>query len=701
MKNYYYLFILFLLGAWSLQAQPTCDNPLVEIEDDIEGYATGDVTMQAAHWDVWPGGTTGGIVSSDYSSAGVNSIKIDGSLSGQDVLLLLGGKTSGHYLIQFELYVPGGNSAFLNLQHEMPTASAGFWGLDLFFYDGGEGVLDIPGGESSTFTFPQDTWFKVHLLFDIDNDQARLIVNQYTVDSWVFSKGYTNGGADHPSSTLTALNFYPIDGSYVYYIDNFKYWEIPAPEEGQYCYTAVELAEPDFYTVPDLACFGGGYDLDGADEGFAGYWFSYTPTEDGVLYISSCGGGIDSRGWIFSGDCQDLKTVGVNDDLCDTGLGDDYASYREAVVTAGTTYYIMWDDIWETGGFGFELGFDAEEPAAGEFCQSAFPIVPGDYEILEITGNSAVAGPNINNTSASTTNYSQSKWYKYIPTADGYMSISACEIAASDTHFFVYTGDCSSFEGLTQVAQNDNGCNPGDLTSSLDSITVQAGTAYLIEWIDRWDDEAFIWTLGFEPFAASTVTFSVDMQLETVDPAGVFLNGVFSGSQDLPMADDDGDGVYTIELPLNNLATHTYKFKNGPDGTETINTSVGSDCTIGGFADRYVEVLESDIVLDEVCFGYCVSCATVDVTEAELEAGFELFPNPARGLLNLRYDFDETINKLDIRLVDALGRQLRYLQRNDIQSGALEISLEGLPAGAYLLQLMADGAFVSRPFIVK
>lgn len=701
MKKYYVLSILFLFTAFVLQAQPTCDDPLVEISDDIESYAAGDVTMQSPHWGVWPGAAAGGIVSSDFGSASVNSIKIDGNLSGQDVLLLLGDKNSGHYLLQFQLYIPSGNNAYLNLQHEMPTASAGFWAFDLYFNDGNQGVLTLPGGETTNFTFPHDSWFKVHLLADIDNDQARLIVNQYTVDSWAFSSGFTNGGADYPSSTLSAVNFYPIDGSYVFYIDNVLFWEIPAPEQGQYCYTAVELAEPGFYNFPGLDCFGAGYDLTAADGAFAGYWFSYTPTEDGIMYISSCGGGVDSRGWIFSGDCRNIQTVGVNDDLCDTGLGDDYASYREAVVTAGTTYYIMWDDVWESVGFGFELGFNAVEPEDGEFCQSAFPITPGEFEILEITGNSAVAGPNINNTSSSTTNYSQSKWYRYIPTADGYMSISACDFAASDTHFFVYSGDCSSFQGLTLVAQNDNGCGEGELTSSLDSIEVQAGTAYLIEWIDRWDDEPFIWTLGFEPFAASTVTFSVDMQLEDVDPAGVFIAGSFSGYQNLPMSDNDGDGVYTAELQLNNNATHTYKFKNGADGWENIDTSIGDNCTTGDFGDRFVEVAEADITLDGVCFGYCVSCATVDVTEAALVSGIDIFPNPASNLLNLRCDFEETINTFDIRLFDALGRQHRYLQWNDIQSGALQISLEGLPAGAYLLQLTADGARMARTVIVK
>ncbi len=705
MKNYYTLLALFFIAAWSLQAQPTCEDPDVLINDDIESYAAGDVSMQAAHWGVWPGATIGGIVTDEFAFASLQSIKVDGNESGQDVLLLLDEKTSGHYLLQFRLYVPSGKNAYFNLQHEMPTASAGFWGFDAFFDDGGLGTLDL-FGEETTFTFPHDAWFKVHILVDIDADHARLIVNQYTIDSWAFSNGITNGGASFPSNKLSALNFYPLDEDYLFYIDNVQYWEIPPAGLRQYCYTATELPGPGFYGVAAMSCFGAGYDLSGTDGAFAGRWYYYTPTEDGILSISSCGGGVDTRGWIFSGDCLNLKTVGVNDDQCEliAGSTDNWASYREAVVTAGTTYYIMWDDLWEAGAFTFELGFTTTPPEPGEFCESAIPVGPGEYEILEITGNACVGGPNINNTVSSTTSYAQAKWYAFTPTVDGYMTISSCDFAASDTYVLVYTGDCSSFEDLTLVARNDDGCPqfPGSNASRLDSVVVAAGTTYFIEWIDRFDDEPFIWELSFDPAqAASTVKFSVNMALETVDPAGVFIAGSFSNFNNLPMSDANGDGVYEAELLLNNNTQYTYKFKNGPEGWENVDTSIGDNCTTGDFGDRFVDVGETALALDEVCFGFCVSCNAVDVTEADLTAAVDLFPNPTSGLINLRYSFETAVTQLDIRLIDALGRQSKHLRLNHVQEGTQEISLEGLPTGAYLLQLIADGASISRTIVVR
>lgn len=598
MKNTYALFSILFLAIWSLRAQPSCENPEVVLEDDAENYASGDVTMQSPNWAAWPGGATGALVTDEQANGGTNSFKIDGSVGTTDALFLLGDQTSGHYILQWDMLVPDSNQAYFNLQHEMPTASAGFWAFEVLFGEGGAGLLQLfDGSEDVAFTYPVADWFRIRLLLDLDNDEARLLVGEVAVDAWQFSTG------DTPGLQMNSINFYPDDETFLFYIDNINLSEIPAAEEGRYCYTAVEIPAPDFYQVPKLECYGAGYDLDGAAAGFAGYWFSYTPTENGVLSFASCGSGntTDTRGWIFSGDCHELKTVGVNDDRCDRGDGRDYSSYREAYVTAGTTYYIMWDDVWSDATFAFELAFTAtEEPEPGNFCQSALEIGPGDYNILDINGEAAVGGPYINNTTASITSYTQSEWYAFTPESDGYMGISSCELASSDTYFFVYTGDCSSFETLERVAENDDGCVDGDgnltIFAGLDSIPVTAGTTYYIEWIDRrieqaGQEEIYGWSLSFDPLTS--------------------------------------------------------------------------------------------------------------VTETELEAGLQIFPNPAGELLNVRYEFDETVETLKVQLLNVLGESMRASRLNGVKAGTLEMNLHGLPAGMYMLRLSAGGAVATRPVVVR
>ncbi|MCB0597473.1 MAG: T9SS type A sorting domain-containing protein [Lewinellaceae bacterium] len=591
MKNIYALFSFLFLVIWSLRAQPTCADPELVLEDDIENYASGDVTLQSPNWEAWPGGDAGGgIVTSDQASGGANSIRIDGTSGTTDALFLLGDQTSGHYILQWDMLVDSGRQAYFSLLHEFPSEASVNWGFDAYLTEGGIGRLELyDGSDDVAFSYTVGDWFTVRLLLDLDNDEARLLVGENTVDAWQFSTGSTD------LLQMNSIEFWTADDSYLFYIDNLKLSEIPAPEEGQYCYTAVELTAPDFYQVPELSCYGAGYDLTGSAGAFAGYWFSYTPPEDGILSIASCGSGLDTdtRGWIFSGECHDLKTVGVNDDQCDRGDGKDYSSYREAVVTGGTTYYVMWDDVWEPTSFAFELGFNpGAVPEPGKFCQSAIAIVPGQYDVLEMTGNAAVAGPTINNTTTSATNYSQSEWYAFTPTVDGFITISSCELSGSDTHVFVYTGDCSSFEGLTLEGQDRSSC-PQNTGSLLENLPVTAGTTYYIEWIDRWTDgaELFGWDLIFQEALA--------------------------------------------------------------------------------------------------------------VSEAELDAGLSVFPNPAGEQLNVRYAFDETVEVLNVQLIDALGRGLRHSSLNGVQSGTLEMTLHNLPAGLYMLRVSADGAVVARPVVVR
>lgn len=482
------LLICSLLACFSW-AQPTCEEPVVVLEDDIENYAVGDLSLQSPDWSMRPG-TTGATVSDEQASTGDNSAMI---VDAQEALLLLGDRTEGHYILQWGMYIPAGQTAQFGLSYQAPTEADRFSTAMVTFQEGEVSFSSVGGGPGTRFFYPEDGWFNVYVFIDLDNDQARVTVNERAVGTWQFSNGLPGGQQLHAisfgNSELEEVSFF---------VDDVSVQEIPAAEIGQYCYTAETLDAPGFYSVPDLACWGGSLDQGGNGSGFKAHWYTYTPDQDGVLILSSCGGGEDTRGWILSGDCNDLRTVGVNDDQCDQGDGNSFASYREAVVTAGTTYYIVWDDAWAEDSFPFELGFSTDEPEEGEFCQSALDIQPGDYFIDELTGDAAVAGPSINNTSSSTTNYAQSKWYQFTPATDGMMSISSCELAASDTHFFVYEGDCAAFETLEQVAASDNDCGEGTLTSFQDSIEVIGGNTYYIEWIDRWDDELFQWTLGFE-----------------------------------------------------------------------------------------------------------------------------------------------------------------------------------------------------------
>jgi hypothetical protein len=509
--TYNYLSLLVFLGFMlPLSAQNLCEDPNVLVADDASSYELGDLGTQS-YWGV-PSFATTGVVVDTFQMDNVFTMGTDPTT--QSGLFFTGDQTSGHYLLTWIQYLPAGTPAYFDVQHQVPDANS-YQAFSVVFNGDEVGSLtltDNPGTAASNygFVYPEDEWFRIYLFVDLDNDVARLLIDETTVSVWTFSDGIESGtGDEYDLLQLSAIGYSSFVGATEdWYFDNLEMLEIEPAGAGQYCYLAEEIGLGT-HTVPDLVCFGGGYDLGGGDGAEKGYWFRYTATEDGILSISSCDQGVDTRGWIFVGDeCGDLEVLGINDDMCDTGLDDDYASYREALVTAGQTYYILWDNAWESAGFDFTLALSTEEPAPGDFCETAIPIEPGEQILDEFTGNAGFGGGRIGTSgSSSTMPYINSEWYSFTPETDGFMTITSCEGAASDTWVFVYTGSCTlPISGLTEVANSDDDCGPGVFSSQIENLPVTAGETYLIEWIDRWDEDSFFWDLIFDPVSNTQET---------------------------------------------------------------------------------------------------------------------------------------------------------------------------------------------------
>jgi len=117
------------------------------------------------------------------------------------------------------------------------------------------------------------------------------------------------------------------------------------------------------------------------------------------------------------------------------------------------------------------------------------------------------------------------------------------------------------------------------------------------------------------PMPTHDITFKVDMTYESVSPNGVHLAGTFQGWD--PAATEMqpvGSNIYEITLELEEGSLHEYKFINGNtfDGAEL----VPPECAQNG--NRYLEVPQQNLILEEVCFGSCEPCGPppvpVDIT---------------------------------------------------------------------------------------
>ncbi len=103
------------------------------------------------------------------------------------------------------------------------------------------------------------------------------------------------------------------------------------------------------------------------------------------------------------------------------------------------------------------------------------------------------------------------------------------------------------------------------------------------------------------------VTFQVDMSNETVDAAGTWLWAYNETDSDgdnywVQMADENADNVYDMTLKLPKGMKVWFNYYNGEETVEDVEVGCRYDA---GWNDRYLEVPESNVILDVVPFGSC------------------------------------------------------------------------------------------------
>ncbi len=192
--------------------------------DDFESYDLGaGIAASSDWWILWPAsGVTDVLISDDYANSPTQALKV-GTGPIDDVVLLMGNRTSGVYGLDFYIYVPVGDySGYYNIQHfEAPGVE---WASQVWFASNGDGWIDAGGPNAAFFTYPKGEWVQVSQVFDLDEDWTELYIGGELVHGWQFSYQ-----ANSPSGTkmLGGLNLYPAPQAgttSLYYIDDVAFY---------------------------------------------------------------------------------------------------------------------------------------------------------------------------------------------------------------------------------------------------------------------------------------------------------------------------------------------------------------------------------------------------------------------------------------------------------------------------------------------
>lgn len=118
------------------------------------------------------------MISDEFANSGTQSLKIFGTMNGgpMDVLLPIGlDDADGAHEVSFQMYVPTGSSAYINMQEDMVPGTA--WAFDMVFDSNGNATLSIDQTDNAMLAYNMDAWNEVKFLMDPVNDRAEIYLN--------------------------------------------------------------------------------------------------------------------------------------------------------------------------------------------------------------------------------------------------------------------------------------------------------------------------------------------------------------------------------------------------------------------------------------------------------------------------------------------------------------------------------------------
>jgi hypothetical protein len=200
---------------------------------DFDQYNVGDKVAQSIGqpWTTWsnqPGSSEDAAFSDEQAFSGTNSVKFT---YGNDQIFNFNDETTGSYTLDWNMYIPTGKDAYLNIQHNFTGGQDGEWAFGLYFNTADQGTILHVSDAEHPFTFPFDTWFPVHFDIDLDNDAISLTIDGTEVHSWAFSESEST--TTPGMRVLDALDFYPPTSASksVFYIDDFSFVSSQGEEE--------------------------------------------------------------------------------------------------------------------------------------------------------------------------------------------------------------------------------------------------------------------------------------------------------------------------------------------------------------------------------------------------------------------------------------------------------------------------------------
>jgi len=173
------------------------------ISDDFESYNVGDFDSQwtAGEWVGWFNNPSLTTISDEQANGGTKSLKVE---LNHDVVALLGTLDQGAYEISYYEYVPTGNAAYTNLQHNY-TATTGDWLVEMYVNQDGTGSF-TSNGSAFPFTPVYDQWAEYKFELNFITSEGTFSYNGNPL--FIFAINTNANGSTPALNQVNAINFF-------------------------------------------------------------------------------------------------------------------------------------------------------------------------------------------------------------------------------------------------------------------------------------------------------------------------------------------------------------------------------------------------------------------------------------------------------------------------------------------------------------
>jgi len=442
-------------------------------------------------------------------------------------------------------------------------------------------------------------------------------------------------------------------------------------------------------------------------------WYKYTPAQGGLLTITSdiAANAVDAdtRLSILTGTCGGTTwtCIDANDDVSGT-------NYRSAItnltVNAGTTYYIVWDNKWETTSRSFDFTFVPQtcfKPTA--FTYTAPPTTTS----VGIGWTSPAAGTPIGyQFEYGLRGFTQGAGTLLNPTTT---SVSLSSLSPSSVYsFYVRTncgaGDYSVWEG------------PIDFNTVFETVNPTYNTSFedtsfdFIGWVDTTPVSGGAWGLNdagagdptvqdgdVSAFSLSSTTAATNSMLISrgVNLVGgqqatisfyaanylVAPNTTSTASFDVNYGADQTIATQTnlIGSETNYASTaftlKTYNFTPSSTGTYYFSIKHTSPINAGGGTQAFL--------IDNFTVSQTLS------TNDFVSSKFKVYPNPVNDIVTISNQGNIEINKVTV--TDINGRTVKLLNLNGVTETRINVS--ELNAGVYFIKIDTNEGVATKKIV--